>query len=149
MNALKKIITEIEEIVEGGEDYEAPPVAWKELVQWCDTLKTCISNIGDLSDGYHTFNELYDHRAVLFSVICHCFPERAWKSRLHEDGTMFDGMFVVGFDTDLGQATYHYYVDLHWETFKVKELERMPKYDGHTSNQALMRLFMFGRENKA
>ena len=26
--------------------------------------------IGDLSDGYHTFNELYHHRAILFSVIC-------------------------------------------------------------------------------
>ena len=26
--------------------------------------------IGDMSDGYHTFNELYHHRAVLFSIIC-------------------------------------------------------------------------------
>lgn len=26
--------------------------------------------IGELSDGYHTFNELYHHRAILFSVIC-------------------------------------------------------------------------------
>ena len=25
---------------------------------------------GDTSDGYHTFNELYRHRAILFSVIC-------------------------------------------------------------------------------
>ena len=25
---------------------------------------------GDTSDGYHTFNELYRHRAILCSVIC-------------------------------------------------------------------------------
>lgn len=25
---------------------------------------------GDLSDGYHTYNELYDHRMILFSIIC-------------------------------------------------------------------------------
>ena len=29
---------------------------------------------GDTSDGYHTFNELYHHRAVLFSVIVKAFP---------------------------------------------------------------------------
>ena len=39
------------------------------------------TGIGDVSDGYHTFNELYHHRAVLFSVICNVFSEKAWKSR--------------------------------------------------------------------
>jgi len=43
-----------------------------------------------VSDGFHTFGELYRHRAALFSVICNVFKEKAWKSRLHSDGTMFD-----------------------------------------------------------
>lgn len=38
---------------------------------------------GETSDGYHTFNELYHHRAVLFSVIVSSFSDRAWKSKLH------------------------------------------------------------------
>lgn len=36
---------------------------------------------GELSDGYHTFNELYYHRAVLFSVICNSHKDIAWKSK--------------------------------------------------------------------
>lgn len=63
---------------------------------------------GETSDGYHTFNELYHHRAVLFSVIVKAFPDHAWKSRKHHDGTMYDGMFIVGIETPDGQATYHY-----------------------------------------
>ena len=63
---------------------------------------------GDTSDGYHTFNELYRHRAILFSVICNERPEVSWKSKRHHDGTMYDGMFIVGIDTPEGQATYHY-----------------------------------------
>jgi hypothetical protein len=35
---------------------------------------------GDTSDGYHTFNELYYHRMILFSVICNQNKSKAWKS---------------------------------------------------------------------
>lgn len=34
---------------------------------------------GSTSDGYHTFDELYHHRAVLFSVIVAMFRGRSWK----------------------------------------------------------------------
>ncbi len=49
---------------------------------------------GSTSDGYHTFDELYHHRAVLFSVIVAMFRGRSWKSLHHHDGTMYDGMFI-------------------------------------------------------
>ena len=98
------------------------------------------TGIGDLSDGYHTFNELYHHRAILFSVICNMFPDRAWKSKMHDTGDMFEGMFIVGIETDEGQATYHYDVDPYWEMFKVKELDRAPVWDGHTSAEAIARI---------
>ena len=97
-------------------------------------------NIGEFSDGYHTFNELYHHRAVLFSVICNMFPEKAWKSRLHDTGDMYDGMFIVGIETEQGQATYHYDIEPYWDIFKVKELEKAPKYDGHTPSDAIARI---------
>lgn len=95
---------------------------------------------GETSDGYHTFNELYHHRAVLFSVIVKAFPDKAWKSKQHNDGTMYDGMFIVGIDTPEGQATYHYDIDPYWEMFKCQELARAPKWDGHTSAQAIERI---------
>ena len=95
---------------------------------------------GGTSDGYHTFDELYDHRAKLFSVIVKTFADRAWKSRLHHDGSMYDGMFIVGIDTPDGQATYHYDIDPYWMMFDCRELPRAPKWDGHTPAQAIERI---------
>ena len=95
---------------------------------------------GETSDGYHTFNELYHHRAVLFSVIVKAFPDRAWKSRKHHDGTMYDGMFIVGIETPDGQASYHYDVYPYWDMFECKELEYAPEWDGHTPDEAICRI---------
>ena len=105
-----------------------------------DVVEIPEGGIGNLSDGYHTFNELYHHRAILFSVICNSMPDKAWKSKLHDTGDMFDGMFIVGIETPEGQATYHYDIDPYWELFKVKEFEKAPKYDGHTPQDAIDRI---------
>lgn len=102
----------------------------QELIKEHFELKEQIKN-GTLSDGYHTFNELYDHRAILFSIICNQNKAIAWKSKKHDDGTMFDGMFIVGIKTPLGQYTYHYDIKPYWKMFDVKELENAPKWDGH------------------
>ena len=95
---------------------------------------------GNTSDGYHTFDELYYHRAVLFSVIVENFSTRAWKSKLHADGTMYEGMFIVGIETPDGQATYHYDVEPYWNLFRCKEVDRAPEWDGHTPEQAIERI---------
>lgn len=95
---------------------------------------------GNTSDGYHTFDELYHHRAVLFSVVVEYFATRAWKSKLHADGTMYEGMFIVGIETPDGQATYHYDVEPYWDMFRCKEIDRAPEWDGHTPDQAIERI---------
>lgn len=95
---------------------------------------------GETSDGYHTFNELYHHRAVLFSVIVKAFRNKAWKSKKHHDGTMYDGMFIVGIETPDGQATYHYDIEQYWDMFCCKEVEYAPEWDGHTPSQAIERI---------
>ena len=102
--------------------------------------------IGNISDGYHTFDELYHHRAVLFAVICNTYPDKAWKSKQHDDPDfpMYDGMFIVGIKTPDGQATYHYNLDPYWDIFNVKEIERAPKYDGHTPDEAIRRIGLMG-----
>lgn len=104
--------------------------------------------VGDISDGYHTFNELYHHRALLFATICNMNPDSAWKSMQHDDPNfpMYDGMFICGIETPGGQATYHCNIDPYWNLFHVKVLDRAPWYDGHTPEQALMRIFnMFNK----
>lgn len=101
---------------------------------------------GETSDGYHTFNELYHHRAVLFSVICNLHPLCSWKAKKHHDGTMYDGMFIVGINTPEGQATYHYDIDPYWDMFKIPEAEFAPVWDGHTPDEAIRRIGTLGRD---
>lgn len=94
---------------------------------------------GSTSDGFHTFDELYHHRAVLFSVIVAMFRGLSWKSLHHHDGTMYDGMFIVGIDTPAGTATYHYDVEPYWDMFSCRVLDRAPEWDGHTPDDAIER----------
>ena len=89
-----------------------------------------VNNIGEISDGSHTFDELYHHRMFLFSIICNTYKDKAWKSKLHHDGTMYDDYFIVGIETRYGQYTYHYHIN-NWNMFDVKELDKAPEYDGH------------------
>lgn len=104
------------------------------------------NDIGNISDGYHTFNELYHHRALLFATICNEHPELAWKSKQHDDinTPMYEGMFICGINTPLGQATYHYNIDPYWDMFHVRELEKAPIYDGHTPDEAIKRIYSLG-----
>jgi hypothetical protein len=94
---------------------------------------------GNTSDGYHTFNELYNHRMVLFASLCNQNKENSWKALYHDDGTMFDDYFICGIETSYGQCTYHYKMK-YWNLFKVKSLEKAPVWDGHTSNDVIERL---------
>lgn len=91
---------------------------------------------GEISDGYHTFDELYYHRMILFSVICNTYKNKAWKSWKHDNGTMYDDYFIIGISTDEGDFTYHYHKK-YWNVFKVKELVKAPVFDGHTSKDII------------
>lgn len=123
------------------------PMLYEKRKKHASVLITALQQMqpvsGDTSDGYHTFNELYHHRAILFAVICNQNRKIAWKSKNHYDGTMFANMFIVGIDTPYGQATYHYDVKPYWDMFHVKQLDYAPKWDGHTAEQAINRLQKF------
>lgn len=114
-----------------------------------DKDTTVKNNMGEVSDGYHTFNELYHHRAILFSVICNQYPDLAWKSLNHHDPNepMYDGMFIVGINTPSGQATYHYDIDPYWDIFNVVELDKAPEWDGHTPDDAINRIMSLSNES--
>ena len=99
-------------------------------------------SMGEISDGYHSFNELYDHRAKLFATIVNCekWNHLAWKSKQHEDGSMFDGMFIVGINTPEGPASYHYDIDPYWDMFHCEELPQAPHYDGYSDEESVQRI---------
>lgn len=90
-------------------------------------------DMGEVSDGDHTFNELYMHRTTLFNIILCQNKDKAWKSKLHDDGTMFDNYFIAGIETPEGNFTYHQHVDF-WDKFDVEERDKAPEWDGHKSS---------------
>ena len=116
----------------------------------CERLRTKAP--GSTSDGYHTFDELYEHRIALFIALCAEVDRRTptghvWRSRLHSDSTMFPGWFIMGIDREAGsQIAYHLplsrWADTDW---LGTEDERAPEFDGHSAADVVERLRRFAR----
>jgi hypothetical protein len=103
-----------------------------------------------ISDGYHTFGELYEHRAALLVALMCQRPELSWWSTQHHDGTMFPGGWIIaGMQLPTGQVTYHLRVE-PWQRVLtdtgVPALTKAPVYDGHTPEQVIERLVQWTRE---
>ena len=108
------------------------------LILPCDTA--------DVSDGYHTFNELYNHRHLLWINLLHCNPTQAFKTRKDDNNKTMDGWFIAGMYTDYGQITYHL-PDEYWPLLNVCEIEKNFDYDGHSSLDTLKRLELVAKNN--
>ena len=100
---------------------------------------------GDTSDGYHTFDELYEFRkvynAVLFNEWSRQRKYQVHKSKKHSDGKLcFDGgWFIVMATLPTGQISNHYELK-DWELFKCEKRERADKWDGHEAKDVVKRL---------
>lgn len=96
-------------------------------------------------DGYHTFDELYEHRITLYIALCaaqRLFTDiEIWRSKLHSDGSSFDGWFILGIGSQAGkQITYHLPLTRWNETNFALTYDKAPEWDGHTSDDVLKRL---------
>lgn len=98
---------------------------------------------GKISDGYHTFDDLYNHRHHLFIALMVSNPSISWRSLCHEDGTMFSSdWFIAGINLPTGTISYHLPMSL-WAMLNNQPIEirkTAPKWDGHTSDDVLARL---------
>jgi len=105
---------------------------------------------GKVSDGFHSFSELYNHRVQLWLTLCERYKRTfdrdlgdvlVWRSKLHSDGSSFEGWFVLGIGELAGeQITYHLPISKWNECNFAKTLEKAPTFDGHSSNDTLNRL---------
>jgi hypothetical protein len=98
-----------------------------------------------ISDGYHTFDELYDHRITLFIALCKMYMQtthfRPWRSKLHNDGSEFEGWYILGIMDEPGkQITYHIPIERWDETNWADTRALAPIWDNHTSQDVLERL---------
>lgn len=112
-----------------------------------------------ISDGYHTFDELYEHRNRLFITICAMIARInvfAWqyysvhpiniiRSKLHHDGSGYAGYFILMINGDVpGEQISYHLPDKYWEACSfAKVVPAAPEWDGHTPNDVLERLFEF------
>lgn len=119
---------------EDGKDYDGCRcrACWVDDMRG-DVICAPAADVGKMSDGYHTFADLYEQRLILSAALAKNNPN-AWKSKRHEDGSVpfGGGWFIMGFDTDEGCYTYHYELK-DWDLFQCKELDKGKPWDGHTS----------------
>ena len=101
---------------------------------------------GETSDGYHTFNELYEFRklynAALFNEWAQQEMYNVHRSKKHHDGEpcFGGGWFIVQADLPDGQISNHYELkdwDLFWS---CPEKEVADEFDGHTHLDVIDRL---------
>lgn len=114
-----------------------------------------------ISDGYHTFGDLYNHRMILTKTIAYMFKDietvneklykvqpivyRSKKHALTDPNEMFEGYFIVVFRSPEGDFSYHYRLE-HWDEFDfLHEEPRAGKYDGHTPDD-IGRLFTMAQK---
>jgi len=97
---------------------------------------------GEVSDGYHTFNELYEHRCTLFLALMKAHQSLSWISTKHSDGSTWDGWFIAGIKAPTGDITYHLpskMWSLACET-GAAVLETGFHWDGHTASDVVDRI---------
>lgn len=113
---------------------------------------------GETSDGYHTFNELYEFRKIYNAVLFNEWAKQktlnpfghpstipkydVHKSWRHEDGELCfgGGWFVVIAVLPSGQISNHYEAK-DWELFEIPSYEKaIYPFDGHTPQDVITRL---------
>lgn len=100
---------------------------------------------GEISDGYHTFNELYSYRMLYNAAFFNLLPKQlVHKSKRHHDGEecFGGGWFIVMANLPTGQISNHYELK-DWDLFQIPEKEIADEWDGHTPQEAAERLHKY------
>lgn len=100
----------------------------------------------ELSDGWHTFNDLYEFRklynAALFNEWSRLGLYDIHKSVRHNDNELCfgGGWFIVVAILPDGQISNHYKLS-EWDLFKVPETDKAKyPFDGHAEKDVMKRL---------
>lgn len=100
---------------------------------------------GETSDGYHSFNDLYEHRHALFLALASTTMSSCWMSKKHHDESEMEGWFIAGIKLRSGDISYHLPMRIWDDCVKTgaEVLPKAPKWDGHTSNDVVDRLMKY------
>lgn len=100
-----------------------------------------------ISDGFHTFAELYTSRSILtaaFFNMLHASGVVTCKSWKHSDGEacFWGGWFVVFAQLPTGQISFHY-PEKDWAYFNIPEMQIGFVWDGHKTPDVHERILSF------
>lgn len=110
----------------------------EQLINWL--IRVLKVDTNKISDGYHTFEQLYEHRIELYIALCKDNPLYSWKSRVHSDGSRWDGWFILGMGRGKDQITYHL-PEKYWKRLRqIPTKDKAPAWDGHTPDDVIKRL---------
>lgn len=155
---VKKLIVEIERRIKSVESCpfieaefgaemrrEGKIQTYNEILSFINSLQQEQTDMGEVSDGYHTFNELYYYRMLYNAAFFNLLPkEWVHKSKRHHTGEecFGGGWFIVMANLPTGQISNHYELK-DWDLFKVPEKEFADEWDGHTPQEAAERLYKY------
>lgn len=148
-SVLQNTINSMKEKDAKGERYDAflngKLSICEELLGCIDSLQQEYVDMGEVSDGYHTFNELYYYRMLYNAAFFNLLP-KGWvhKSKRHHTGEecFGGGWFIVMANLPTGQISNHYEIK-DWDLFQVPEKEIADEWDGHTPQEAAERLHKY------
>lgn len=109
-------------------------------------LKNLFLPEGKISDGFHSFDELYHYRMLYNAAFFNSLEGKyeVHKSYRHADGELCfgGGWFIVMAYLPTGQISNHYRIE-DWNLFNIPERWKADKWDGHTPVEAANRLYRF------
>lgn len=142
---LKKYINRLDMESCISEEWSGFYYAIDSVFEVIDFLQQEQTDMGEVSDGYHTFNELYYYRMLYNAAFFNHLP-KGWvhKSKRHHNGEecFGGGWFIVMAELPTGQISNHYELK-DWDLFQVPEKEFADEWDGHTPQEAAERLHKY------
>jgi hypothetical protein len=115
-------------------------------MKFLQRIKNLFLPEGEISDGYHSFDDLYNYRLLYNAAFFNSLNGKynVHKSYRHSDGQLCfgGGWFIVMAELPTGQISNHYKIS-DWNLFNIPVKERADKWDGHTSVEAANRLHKF------
>lgn len=120
------------------------------VLELIDSLQQEQTDMGEVSDGYHTFNELYYYRMLYNAAFFNLLPkEWVHKSKRHHTGEecFGGGWFIVMANLPTGQISNHYELK-DWDLFQIPEKEFADEWDGHTPQEAAKRLHEYLQQER-
>ncbi|MFA5602776.1 MAG: hypothetical protein WDA21_03475 [Bacilli bacterium] len=110
-------------------------------------IKNSNIDVDLISDGWHTFGELYKHRQMLLIKLCQFISKSnrkdlvVWKTRKHNDNTVMEGYFLLGITINKNNYISYHMDNNVWDLCAYAiELDKSPIVGNYNSKMALQNL---------